>query len=60
LGDGDIFRIAARYGFPPESQKYVDEHPIALDRGNGGFRTWSPIQGQTEYSLSGCSTRKHP
>jgi len=31
--DGELFRWAANYGFPPEAQQYAAEHPIRLDRG---------------------------
>ena len=33
LRDGEVFRVAARYGFAPEHQEYVEQHPIAVDRG---------------------------
>jgi two-component system, NtrC family, sensor kinase len=31
--DGDLFRLAATYGFSPEAKQYAAEHPIRLDRG---------------------------
>jgi hypothetical protein len=31
LRDGELFRVAARYGFSPEFQEYLDRHPISLD-----------------------------
>ena len=34
LRDGELFRIAARYGFAPEHQEYVEQHPIPVDRGS--------------------------
>jgi hypothetical protein len=33
LRDGELFRVAARYGFSPEFQEYLDRHPVSLDRG---------------------------
>ncbi len=39
LRDGDFFRIAARHGFTLESQEYLEQHPIALDRGSVVGRT---------------------
>jgi two-component system, NtrC family, sensor kinase len=30
--DGDLFRLAANYGFSPEAKQYAVEHPIRLDR----------------------------
>jgi GAF domain-containing protein len=33
LRDGEVFRVAARYGFAPEHQEYVEQHPISVDRG---------------------------
>ena len=39
LRDGDLFRVAARYGFAPESQEYLEQHPIAVDRGSVVGRT---------------------
>jgi signal transduction histidine kinase len=32
LRDGDLYRVAARYGFSQEVQEYFEQHPIALDR----------------------------
>jgi signal transduction histidine kinase/tripartite-type tricarboxylate transporter receptor subunit TctC len=34
LPEGGFFRVAARHGFAPESQEYVEQHPIAVDRGS--------------------------
>jgi signal transduction histidine kinase len=34
LRHGELYRIAARYGLPQEFQEYLEEHPIALDRGS--------------------------
>jgi GAF domain-containing protein len=31
--NGDLFRLAANYGFSPEAKQYAAEHPIRLDRG---------------------------
>jgi GAF domain-containing protein len=39
LRDGELFRVAARYGFSPESKEYVEQHPIAMDRGSVVGRT---------------------
>ena len=33
LRDGNVYRIAARYGFSPELEEYVKQHPIPLSRG---------------------------
>jgi two-component system, NtrC family, sensor kinase len=33
LRDGDVYRIAARYGFPPELEEYAKQHPISPGRG---------------------------
>jgi two-component system, NtrC family, sensor kinase len=32
LGDGNVYRIAARYGFSPELEEYFKQHPIPLSR----------------------------
>jgi signal transduction histidine kinase len=32
LRDGDIYRIAARYGMPPELEEYASRHPISPGR----------------------------
>ncbi len=32
LRDGDLYRIAARYGFPPELEEYARQHPISPGR----------------------------
>jgi signal transduction histidine kinase len=39
LRDGDLFRVAARYGFSPKVQEHLEQHPAALDRGNITGRT---------------------
>jgi signal transduction histidine kinase/putative methionine-R-sulfoxide reductase with GAF domain len=33
LRDGNVYRIAARYGFSPELEEYIKQHPLSLDRG---------------------------
>ena len=30
--DGDVFWLAANYGFSPEAERYAAEHPVQLDR----------------------------
>ena len=32
--DGDVFRLAANYGFSPEAEQYAAEHPFQPDRGS--------------------------
>ena len=32
--DGKLYRVAARYGLSAKFQKYVDQHPISVDRGS--------------------------
>jgi PAS domain S-box-containing protein len=32
--DGDLYRLAANYGFSAEAERYAAEHPIQLDRGS--------------------------
>jgi signal transduction histidine kinase len=39
LRDGELFRVAARYGFSTENQEYVEQHPITIDRGSVVGRT---------------------
>jgi GAF domain-containing protein len=34
LPDGKLYRVAARYGLSAKFQKYVDQHPISVDRGS--------------------------
>jgi signal transduction histidine kinase len=34
LRDGDVLRQAARYGFSPEYEEWVKEHPLSIDRGS--------------------------
>jgi GAF domain-containing protein len=31
--DGDLYPLAANYGFSPEAEQYAAEHPVRLDRG---------------------------
>jgi GAF domain-containing protein len=38
LRDGDVYPIAARYGFSPELEEYCRQHPILLDRGSAAGR----------------------
>ena len=38
LRDGDVYPIAARYGFPPELEEYCRHHPILRDRGSAAGR----------------------
>jgi signal transduction histidine kinase len=33
LRDGELYRVAARYGFSPEFQEYAEQHPIPVHRG---------------------------
>src|SRR5215470_7438216 len=39
LRDGELFRVAARYGFSTENEEYVKQHPITVDRGSVVGRT---------------------
>jgi GAF domain-containing protein len=39
LRDGDLYRVAARYGFSTDNQEYVEQHPITVDRGSVVGRT---------------------
>ena len=39
LRDGELFRVAARYGFSTKNQGYVEQHPITVDRGSVVGRT---------------------
>ncbi len=34
LGDGDVYRLAARHGFSRESEEYLKQHPFSPDRGS--------------------------
>src|SRR5262249_42388511 len=34
LRDGDVYRVAARYGFSPDEEEYLRKHPILPDRGS--------------------------
>jgi two-component system, NtrC family, sensor kinase len=38
LRDGDVYPIAARYGFSPELEEYCRQHPILPDRGSAAGR----------------------
>ena len=44
LRDGELLRVAARYGFSPEFQEYTDRNPVSLDRGSAVGR--SAIEGR--------------
>jgi GAF domain-containing protein len=39
LRDGELYRVAARYGFSPQFQEYLEQNPIAVDRGSVVGRT---------------------
>ena len=39
LREGEVYRVAARYGFSSEFQEYIDQHPISPDRGSVVGRT---------------------
>jgi GAF domain-containing protein/anti-sigma regulatory factor (Ser/Thr protein kinase) len=39
LKQGELYHIAARYGFSPELERYMAEHPIAINRGSITGRT---------------------
>jgi GAF domain-containing protein len=39
LRDGELYRVAARHGFSPEFQEYLEQNPIAVDRGSVVGRT---------------------
>jgi len=32
--DGDVYRLASNYGYSPEAERYVLEHPLRPDRGS--------------------------
>src|SRR5262249_9239762 len=32
--DGDVYRLASNYGYPPEGERYVLEHPLRAERGS--------------------------
>src|SRR6266496_1278236 len=38
LPEGDIYRLAARYGFSPQLEQHIKEHPIAPGRGSAAAR----------------------
>jgi GAF domain-containing protein/anti-sigma regulatory factor (Ser/Thr protein kinase) len=38
LRNGDVYQIAARYGFPPELEEYCRQHPILPNRGSAAGR----------------------
>jgi two-component system, NtrC family, sensor kinase len=37
--DGEVYRVAARYGFSREFQEFTARHPITIDRGSAVGRT---------------------
>jgi GAF domain-containing protein len=39
LRDGELYRVAARYGFSPEFQEFTEKRPITVDRGSAVGRT---------------------
>src|SRR5205823_10491637 len=39
LRDGELYRVVARYGFSPEHQEYLEQHPITVNRGSITGRT---------------------
>jgi GAF domain-containing protein len=39
LRDGELYRVVARYGFSADAQEYLEQHPVALDRGSVAGRT---------------------
>jgi GAF domain-containing protein/anti-sigma regulatory factor (Ser/Thr protein kinase) len=39
LRDGELYRIAARYGYSADAQEYLEQHPATLDRGSVAGRT---------------------
>jgi GAF domain-containing protein/anti-sigma regulatory factor (Ser/Thr protein kinase) len=39
LRDGELYRVAARYGFSPEAQEHLERNPISVDRGSVVGRT---------------------
>jgi GAF domain-containing protein len=39
LRDGELYRVAARYGFSPQFQEYLGQHPRKADRGSVTGRT---------------------
>jgi two-component system, NtrC family, sensor kinase len=39
LRDGELYRVAARYGFSPEFQRFSENRPITPDRGSAVGRT---------------------
>src|SRR5262249_10809517 len=32
--DGDVYRLSSNYGYPPEGERYVLEHPLRPERGS--------------------------
>jgi signal transduction histidine kinase len=34
LRDGELYRLAARHGLPPEFKEHLEQHPISLNRGS--------------------------
>jgi signal transduction histidine kinase len=39
LPDGELYRVAARYGFSADAQEYLEQHPVTVDRGSVAGRT---------------------
>src|SRR5262249_12034731 len=39
LRDGELYRVAARYGFSRDLQEYLEQHPVTVDRGSVAGRT---------------------
>jgi GAF domain-containing protein len=39
LRDGELYRVAARYGYSRELQEYIERHPLQIDRGTVVGRT---------------------
>jgi GAF domain-containing protein len=39
LRDGELYRVAARYGYSADAQEYLEQHPATVDRGSVAGRT---------------------
>src|SRR5262249_9627322 len=39
LPDGELYRVAARYGFSADAQEYLEQRPVTVDRGSVTGRT---------------------
>src|SRR5262249_2790893 len=39
LRDGELYRLAARYGYSADAQEYLEQHPATVDRGSVTGRT---------------------